>query len=428
MKVLRPAEPRYGDEFVNQEGHLMRYSGPFDGWVQVRGVSPETIEAIRQQDERHRAEMGQTVRPTPFVWRDPASLPRRPRLYGQHLWRKQVSVTVAPGGVGKSSLTIVEGLANASGRDLVGDRPTGQHRVWIFNLEDPRDELERRIIAAMLHHNVRPEEIEGRLFVDTGREQGLCTATQTREGVQIAHPVMGRLEEQIRARKIDVLVVDPFVSSHQVSENDNGAIDRVAKEWAALADRCNCAVELVHHTRKLNGEDGTSESGRGASALLGAARSGRVLNRMSEADREKAGLRDDQTTYFSVTRDKANLAPVGARVWRRMASVLLGNGDSVGVAETWEWPDTFDGFTVADLLAVQRALDGKQARYSDQAGDQWAGLIVAEVLGLDAEQNKTRIKRMIEDWLRSKALRKGSAQGPQRKPVPTVEVGEWAVA
>ena len=72
-------------------------------------------------------------------------------------------------------------------------------------------------------------------------------------------------------------------------------------------------------------------------------------------------------TYFSITRDKANLAPVGERVWRRMASVQLANGDSVGVAEVWEWPDTFDGVTVDDLLSVQRALDGKQLRYSDQA-------------------------------------------------------------
>ena len=61
-----------------------------------------------------------------------------------------------------------------------------------------------------------------------------------------------------------MLVIDPFVSSHQASENDNGAIDLVAKEWARLADRCNCAIELVHHTRKTNGEDATTESGRAA--------------------------------------------------------------------------------------------------------------------------------------------------------------------
>jgi hypothetical protein len=33
--------------------------------------------------------------PTEFVWRDPSTIPPRPWLYGRHLIRKQVSVTVS---------------------------------------------------------------------------------------------------------------------------------------------------------------------------------------------------------------------------------------------------------------------------------------------------------------------------------------------
>lgn len=95
------------------------------------------------------------------------------------------------------------------------------------NLEDPRDEMDRRIIAAMQHHRVSPDEIAGRLFVDTGRECALSTAIQTREGVQIIKPEIDALAAKIEARGIDVLVIDPFVSSLQASENDNGAIDFV---------------------------------------------------------------------------------------------------------------------------------------------------------------------------------------------------------
>lgn len=364
--------------------------------------------------------------PTEFVWRDPSSIPPRPWVYGRHLIRKQVSVTVAPGGVGKSSLTICEALAMASGRELLGDWTESGLKVWLYNLEDPRDEMDRRIIAAMQHHNVSPDEIAGRLYVDTGRERALSTAIQTREGVQIIKPELDALAHEIEAREIDVLVIDPFVSSHQASENDNGAIDLVAKEWARLADRCNCAIELVHHTRKTNGEEATTESGRGASALLAAARSGRVLNKMSDDLKAEAGVQDDPATYFAIARDKANLAPVGKREWRRMASVHLSNGDSVGVAEVWEWPDTFDGVTVADLLSVQHALDGKGLRYSDQVKEGWAGDMVAEVLGLDPQTDRRRIRKMIEAWLKSGALVKGEKPGPQRKPLVTLEVGEWA--
>lgn len=364
--------------------------------------------------------------PTEFVWRDPSTISPRPWLYGRHLIRKQVSVTVAPGGVGKSSLTISEALAMASGRDLLGDWTAPGLKVWIYNLEDARDELERRIIAAMQHHGVAGDEVEGRLFLDTGRERALCMAVQTRGGTQVIKPEMEALAQEILARKIDVLVIDPFVSSHQVSENDNGAIDTVAKEWARLADYCNCAIELVHHTRKTNGEEASTESARGASALLGAARSGRVLNKMSDDLKAKAGVQDDPATYLEVSRDKANLAPAGSRVWRRMASVHLSNGDDVGVAEVWEWPDTFDGVTVKDLLAVQIALNDSGLRYSDQVKEGWAGDLVAEKLGLDAAADRKRIKRIIETWLTNGALVKGEKLGPQRKPVVTLEVGEWA--
>lgn len=277
----------------------------------------------------------------------------------------------------------------------------------------------------MQHHHITPAEIAGRLFVDSGRERELSTAIQTREGIQTIKPEMEAIANEIKARGIDVMIIDPFVLSHQVGENDNGAIDIVEKEWARLADQFNCAIELVHHTRKTNGEEATTESARGATALLASARSGRVLNKMAESTKAEAGVQDDPSTYFAVNRDKANLAPVGGRVWRRMAPVQLSNGDSVGVVEAWKWPDTFDGISVTDLLAVQNALDGKGPRYSYQTGAEWAGVTIAEVLGLDAVLDRKRIKKMIETWLKSGALIKGQRTGPNRKTVPTLEVREW---
>ncbi|SEP82746.1 hypothetical protein SAMN05428995_101924 [Loktanella sp. DSM 29012] len=315
-----------------------------------------------------------------------------------------------------------------TGRDLLGDNVhDGPKSVWLFNLEDPLDELERRIAAAMQLHGILGSELGTRLHIDSGRDRPLCTAIQTRNGAQIIEPVFEDLARQIRGRKIDVLVVDPFVSSHRVSENDNGAIDLVAKKWAKLADECNCAIELIHHTRKTNGEEATTEAARGASALLSVARSGRVLNRMTSYERESAGIPvDDLSTYFAVTRDKANLAPAGLRQWRHMASVHLANGDDVGVAEAWKWPDTFDGLTVKDLLSVQNAIDGKLPRYSHQAGGDWVGVIVADVLGLHAITDRKRIKKIIETWIQTGALVKVMCDDKKRMKRPCLKVGDWA--
>ncbi len=235
---------------------------------------------------------------------------------------------------------------------------------------------------------------------------------------------MAALEAELKGAAIDVLIVDPFVSSHQVEENDNGAIDMVAKEWAALADRCNCAIELVHHTSKAYGTVLTTEMARGASALISAARSARVFNRMTDEERESAGIKDPAATYFNVTRDKANLAPPSGRVWRRMVSVDLGQGDHVGVAEQWDWPDDFDGLKPDTILQVQKAIDGRVLRYSDQSPD-WVGLVIADVLHLHPKDDRRRIKRMIETWLGSGVLAKGEAMDSKRMKRPTVEVGEW---
>ena len=48
-----------------------------------------------------------------------------------------------------------------SGRDLLDEWTAKGLRVWVFNLEDPRDEFDRRITAAMLHHDVNPGEVGG---------------------------------------------------------------------------------------------------------------------------------------------------------------------------------------------------------------------------------------------------------------------------
>ncbi len=290
---------------------------------------------------------------TPFTWRDPLEIPPRDWVYGRHLIRRNISVTVAPGGVGKSSLTVVQALELATGRRLLDHwLPEHRLRVWLFNLEDERQELDRRISAAMKHYGITESEVGGRLFVDTGREQELILAEQLRDEVKLDETVITHLRHQLEVNEIDVLIVDPFVSSHRVNEMDNGKIDMVAKQWVKRAEERACAIELVHHTRKLNGIEASSESSRGASSLINAARSARVLQRLSDKDLPESGVEPDGCTYFSVRRDKANLASAGGREDYRTVSVDLGQGDQVGVVERWKKPGLFSDYSACDLLEV----------------------------------------------------------------------------
>jgi len=374
-----------------------------------------------------------SIAATPFKWTDPATIPTRPWVYGHHMIRKDVSLTVAPGGVGKSSLSVAEVMALVTGQDLLGEFVPGAMRVWYWNLEDNGPELQRRFAAAALHHKIDPADLEQRLFMDTGREKPFCLATQTRDGATVLRPVVEALEAELKAREIDVLIIDPFVSSHAVTENDNNAVDLVAKEWGRIADRCNCAIELVHHTRKLaSGEVASTGAGRGASALVDASRSARVLQKMTDDERIKAGIPDtDHGTYFTVTRDKANLAPVAGRKWFRTVGVELGNGplsgmgdDSVASVESWKWPDAFDGIDKDDVLAMQKALAGTQYRADPQA-TAWVGYAIADALDFDPKKNKARIASMVKTWLENGVFRTVEVLDGRNRKKPGVEVGEW---
>ena len=51
-------------------------------------------------------------------------------------------------------------------------------------------------------------------------------------------------------RQIDVLIVDPFISAHEVDENDNSKIQQAAALFVRIAGETNAAVEIVHHVKK----------------------------------------------------------------------------------------------------------------------------------------------------------------------------------
>lgn len=195
------------------------------------------------------AEPSRIITPTPFVYRAPSLIPRRQWLYGKHYVRQYVSATFAPGGLGKTSLVLVEAVVMASGRALLGVPVPKRLRVWYWNGEDPAEETERRVAAILLHFKISREEIEGWLYVDTGRKTPVCIARRQKNEVFFT-PDAEALTQAIISSEIDVFILDPFVKTHSAPENDNGAIDGVARKFADIADKTNCAVELTHHVRK----------------------------------------------------------------------------------------------------------------------------------------------------------------------------------
>jgi hypothetical protein len=133
--------------------------------------------------------------------------------------------------------------------------------------------------------------------------------------------------------------------------------------------------------------------------------------------------------YFSCFGDKQNLTlKTGLSDWYKMESVNLENGgsgnlafmqsDSIGVVTRWEWP-TSESFiqdvTPGQLSAIKGRLYIGQHR-KDPQSKEWAGHIVADVLGIDTtiKSEKQRVVRMLETWIEAGQLQTYKAKDEYR--------------
>lgn len=436
IHLARATDPEFRGPHVSAEAVASK-------WYDDTPPPPEYVSIFKDPEPTTGPETAaKAIRATPYTFVEPAAIARREWLYGQHYIRNFISTTVAPSGVGKTALTIIEFLAMASGKPLLGVQPQGCFRVWLWNGEDPRDELSARIAAAMQHYGLTREDIGDRLFIDTGRETEIVLGIAGRDGAKIVAPVASAIIEQMLANRIDAFGVDPFVSSHRVPENDNGAIDLVAKQWAKIADATHSAIELVHHVRKLNGSEISVEDGRGAVALMAAARPKRALAGMTRAEAVRFGVEGSHYRFFRIGDERNNLAlPAGDTAsWFELKSVPLGNGsggtpvekmmsgDSVGVVTVYSGGDVVAALVAgADEKAavLSRVREGDWRRDA-RAGDAWIGVAIAQAFNLDIEDaaDKARVRAILSEWLKAGVLKEVSRKDQHRHLKTYIVCGE----
>ena len=372
--------------------------------------------------------------PTLYDMFDEASIEPRRWIYAHHYLRSFVSVLASAGGIGKTSLQIVEALAIVTGRPLLGEEVKERTNVWIVNLEDPLEEIQRRVLAAMRHYGIKAAEVEGRLFVNAGRDFSLKFGIQTREGVLPNTKLVEYLCAKIPEKQIGCVFIDPFVGAHNINENDNMAVNAIVAEIRRVADETKCAIGLVHHIRKGNGEDASIDSVRGAGSLIGAARAARVVNRMSADDAAKLGIDENEArSIMRVDDGKANLAPpAAAAVYRKMEGVKIDNGEWIGVCVPYTLPDAFDGISAKDAKAAQRIVSDAHTNdeplRESQQSKKWVGVPIADMLGIDIteKKGKAKVSAIIKTWIKTNVLAVERITDPrQAREVAVVVVGEW---
>ena len=374
----------------------------------------------------------------PHNFPDEKTIPLWDFLYGHHLLRRTVSGTAATGSTGKTSLSLIEALAMASGKSLLGETVPRPLRVLLICLEDNRNAMDKRIAAAMKHHQLTPKDIGGRLFVKAKAEISFKIARQKKGDTKVDSAFVEEMINQLLANKIDVLSVDPFLKTHGVAENDNAAIGAVIDAYDEIAERADCAISLWHHTRKGNALGATIDSARGASAFIDACRSVRILETMTTEEAGKQKINNSKP-YFRAFSGKLNFAPAAdVSTWFHIVNVPLLNGpsahiragggnggDDVGVVEAWELPSTVEvELTSEQIEQIKTAVKQGEWRENVRA-DMWVGKAIASILKLDPEADKTKLKKAISYLLADGALKTIPGK-VNRRPCLFVVTDDWS--
>jgi hypothetical protein len=309
-----------------------------------------------------------------LVWRAANGFPMRDWVIPGFALAKNVTLLIAPAGVGKSTFSLGLALSAVSGVDILGLPARERCAVAVFNNEDTKEEQERRIVAAAQHYHITqdmasyPDVTEkGSMLFVNGRDNLLLkVAKRDGNGALKPHNADAVVDYLIE-RNIRLLIVDPLSMTHEGSENSNEDMLVVGAIYSAIADKANCAIVLVHHTRKLSeasseGHSGNLDSARGASSLGGVARVAFTLNVMSMKDAGRYGVPEHhRTRYLLLEQAKANMSAPGEhkRYFERYGEVIgitadNLDGESIGVLRPANLVDrTLEATNVATLSLIR---------------------------------------------------------------------------
>jgi RecA-family ATPase len=187
----------------------------------------------------------------------------------------------------------------ATGQELLGEKVwrTDDQKVLYINGEDSRTEINRRIWAFAQSHGLSEQDLR-RLYVvgaDDVRVQAMSFLHVNDTGATTLNKAaFVVLEFALQELRPDLLVLDPLVVfCGGGNMNDNAVMSLVMRKLKALAVNYDCALLVVHHTRKgraLDDASGDEERISGAAATVNLARRALMPVTMTEAEAKQYGV------------------------------------------------------------------------------------------------------------------------------------------
>lgn len=310
---------------------------------------------------------------TPF---DPSAIPPRPWVVPGFACRARVTMLAGPGGVAKSTYSLMIGVAVVAGRDdICGFKVPKRTAVAIWNQEDDLEEMQRRLAAIMQAFDVSWTDLQDEngnpmLFLNSGVENPLMLALRTTEGAIRPSKGAVQLAKDAKAHNIGLLILDPLIEMHEAVENDNVQMRSVLSIVREIAVRADCAALIPTHTKKppvasSDGFAGEMDAARGASSQSGVIRVGATLFSASPKDAKTWNMSGGHLDYVRLDIAKNNLAKrTGQPMWFKRDSVTIGglDGESVGILRPIELTERVKKEHVDLTEIIARTIDASLDR------------------------------------------------------------------
>ena len=322
-----------------------------------------------------------------------------------------VTIWHGPPKGGKSAYALLAGAQLLSGTEIAGiplsaaprpgqDRPHELLMVWI---EEQQVTSDMRRWALTRHHEVTPDIWE--------RSHWLYNIEQ--EAIEDKLEV---IEKTARKIKPTVIMIDNLARLAPKAETDSEKATLLIADLERIAQSLDAAIVIIHHDRKMPGQDGGKTAGdemmRGTSALTGAAR---VI----------VQIRPEGRDFVIVQGGGTNNAQSAQDVRLRKNSVDVNGFPTVALSVEAK-PDLFAGIPAPKVRAMHADLltQDAQDRRDDIRSSGWAGHAVGAFLGLETGANK-RVKQCSEEEMANRDRIKSILESWTKTGLLTVEEETW---
>jgi hypothetical protein len=232
--------------------------------------------------------------------------------------------------------------------------------------------------------------------------------------------------------RLGLVIIDTLAASGLLTnENDNSECAAAIKTLERIAVDLECLVAATHHSPK-SGTDprGGSALAAGVDLILTVARNGHAQVRTLHCTKGRDSL-EGPLGSFTLIPEVVGLDPEGDEV--TACGVAMSDKVTALCAMPIRPPPTAEQIAEIRERIDEGAPDGHPWRFacsSQDAGDNWAGVAIGDVMGFVAQASEERsvAQTILNELIADGSLVKGDRKDPaapknsQRKPVPFVKL------